>query len=134
MSSVEPSALSAVQSAGGLGNTGSNFEKSTTSTSCGSSAAMAARANAMTRIKTVTAVFIAARRLYSIDFKEGVCQDAISGKDKMVADPGHGRSLDRAPDRDRPGIRRSLELAAKRCRRDCPKFLRERFRFHPAAN
>src|SRR5436190_13178365 len=39
-----------------------------------------------------------------------------------------------APDRDRPAVHRSLELAAKRRGGDRPEFSRERFSFHPAAN
>src|SRR2546423_10231040 len=79
VASVDPSDFSAVQPAEGSGRIGRSFLKSTTSGSCGSSAwATPAKASARTS-RVVAAVFIpgSAGRVYSIDFNQAVCQDAM---------------------------------------------------------
>src|ERR1700730_16335175 len=72
--------------------------------------------------------------MYSIDFTEPLCQDAIHAAcdpvRNSVVDPGdRGASY-----LDRPAVYRQLELAAKRCGSDCPKLFYWWISSCPSAN
>src|SRR5882762_1402842 len=85
-------------------------------------------------ITTTIFIPVLARRLYSIDFNEAICQDAIRVAKQMDADHHRAARGGGAFDRDRAAVHRPLELAPKRCGGDRAELSRKRFSLRSSAN